>query len=497
MKTRKNSMHNIKFRSVLLIVAGFIFLPSCKKYLEKEPDNRAVLDSPEKVSQLLGKAYPGANYIPFTETSTDNVGDIGAGDIGSPDLNGANADAFFFKDTRTTTEDSPESYWFACYHAIAASNQALETIGQASNPNAYTAQKAEALVTRAYAHFMLVNVFARFYDPTTAASDPGIPYVTEPEKNFIKQYSRGTVASVYANIEKDLLEGLPYLDDKSYSVPKYHFTKSAANAFAARFFLYKKDYQKVIQYASQAVPNNDFLSNLRPWNTEYQNIGLNEIPPRYAKATENANLLLAETNSYWWRTNSFGRYAMTPGVRDQILRYEPVTGGQWAFVTGSYVENHIIVPKISEYFVRVSVNADFGNGYVMVPLFTVEEVLFNLAEAYSYTNQYNSAIALLNTYLSTRITAYNPASHTLSVSNIQNAWGTSNTQAALINTILSYKRTEFVHEGLRWFDILRYKIPVVHRSVTGETFTLSPTDPHRVFQIPATAKQSGIEQNPR
>jgi starch-binding outer membrane protein, SusD/RagB family len=109
MKTRKNSRHNIKFRSVLLIVAGFIFLPSCKKYLEKEPDNRAVLDSPEKVSQLLGKAYPGANYIPFTETSTDNVGDIGAGDIGSPDLNGANADAFFFKDTRTTTEDSPES----------------------------------------------------------------------------------------------------------------------------------------------------------------------------------------------------------------------------------------------------------------------------------------------------------------------------------------------------------------------------------------------------
>ena len=82
--------------------------------------------------------------------------------------------------------------------------------------------------------------------------------------NFIKQYSRGTVASVYTNIEKDLMEGLPYIDDKSYSVPKYHFTKSAANAFAARFFLYKKDYQKVIQYGLQAVPNNDFLSNLRP-----------------------------------------------------------------------------------------------------------------------------------------------------------------------------------------------------------------------------------------
>ncbi|HEY6955293.1 MAG TPA: RagB/SusD family nutrient uptake outer membrane protein [Flavisolibacter sp.] len=497
MKTMHNTMSNIKLKSILFIVAVFTFLPSCKKYLEKQPDNRAVLDTPEKVSQLLATAYPGANYVPFTETSTDNVGDIGSGDVGSPDLNVINSDVYFFKDTRTTGEDTPEFYWFACYHAIAASNEALKTISNVSNPNDYVAQKAEALVTRAYAHFMLVNIFAKFYDPATASSDPGIPYVTEPEENFIKQYSRGTVASVYANIEQDLLAGLPYLDNKSYSVPKYHFTKSAANAFAARFYLYKKDYQKVIQYASQAVPNNDFLSNLRPWNTEYSQILLNEIAPRYAKATENANLLLCETNSYWFRTNAFARYAMTPAVRDQVLRYEPVTGGQWAFATGSYVENHIIVPKINEYFVRVSVNADFGNGYVMVPLFTVEEVLFNLAEAYAYTNQFNNAIALLNTYLSTRIVAYDPSRHGLNASNIQNAWGTSNTQLALINTILSYRRTEFVHEGLRWFDILRYKIPVVHRTLSGQTYTLSPTDPHRLFQIPATAKQSGIDQNPR
>jgi starch-binding outer membrane protein, SusD/RagB family len=497
MKTMTNTMNIIKFRSILLVVAGFVFLPSCKKYLDKEPDNRAKLDTPEKVSQLLGKAYPGANYTPFIETSTDNVGDIGAGDAGSPDLNITNADAFFFRDTRSTSEDTPEWYWFACYHAIAASNQALETISHVSNPNPYTAQKAEALVTRAYAHFMLVNIFAKFYDPATAASDIGIPYVTEPEETFIKQYTRGTVASVYANIEKDLLEGLPYIDDKSYSVPKYHFTKSATNAFAARFFLYKRDYAKVIQYGSQAVPNNDFLSNLRPWNTEYSTIGLNEIAPRYAKATENANLLLAETNSYWWRINSFARYAMTPSVRDQILRTVPVSGGQWAFATGFYSENHLIVPKFNEYFVRVSVNADIGNGYLMVPLFTVEEVLFNLAEAYTYNNQFNEAIALLNTYLSTRITSYNPSTHNLTVAKINSYWGTPNTQAALINTILVYKRSEFVHEGLRWFDIWRYKIPVVHKTILGETFTLSPTDPHRMFQIPATAKQSGIEQNPR
>jgi starch-binding outer membrane protein, SusD/RagB family len=490
-------MKNRVIRNITYTVAGIIVLSSCNKYLEKEPDNRASLDTPEKVAQLLGTAYPGANYIPFTETSTDNVGDIGFGDAGSADLTISNADAFFFRDTRSISEDSPEYYWFACYKAIAACNQALETISEQTNSNAYQAQRAEALVARAYGHFMLVNIFSKFYDPATAASDPGIPYVTVPEKNFIKQYSRGTVASVYDMIEKDLLAGLPYIDDNAYSVPKYHFNRAAANAFAARFYLYKKDYDKVLAYGTQVIPNNDFLLNLRPWNTEYRAIGLNDIAPRYAKATENANLLLAETNSYWFRTNVAARYAMTPAIRDQILRTVPVSGGSWAMPTGSYTDNHFVVPKISEYFVKVSVNAEIGNGYVMVPLFTVEEVLFNLAEAYTYKGQYSSAISLLNTYLSTRILGYSAATHTLTETKIKTYYGTSDVQLGLIATILSYKRSEFIHEGLRWFDILRYKLPVTHQTVTGETHTLAPNDLRRVFQIPATAKQSGVEQNPR
>jgi hypothetical protein len=484
-------------RNIIYTTAGVLVFSSCNKYLEKEPDNRATLGTPEKIAQLLGTAYPSANYIPFTETSSDNVGDIGFGDAGSTDLTASNADAFFFRDTRSISEDSPEAYWFACYRAIAASNQALETISKERIRSTYQAQRGEALVARAYAHFMLVNIFSKFYDPATAATDPGIPYVTEPEKNFIKQYERGTVASVYEMIEKDLLAGLPYIDDNKYTVPKYHFNRAAANAFAARFYLYKKDYDKVIHHASLAMPGNNFQPNLRPWNTEYRAIGLNDIAPRYAKATENANLLLAETNSYWFRTNVAARYAMTPGLRDQLLRTVPVTGGSWAMPTGSYMDNHFVVPKISEYFVKVSVNAEIGNGYIMVPLFTVEEVLFNLAEAYTYKGQFNNAIALLNTYLSTRIQGYSAATHTLTENKIKAYYNTADVQQGLISTILAYKRSEFIHEGLRWFDILRYKLPVTHRTINGEEHTLAPNDLRRVFQIPATAKQSGVEQNPR
>lgn len=484
-------------RYIGILIVG-LAVSSCEKFLDKEPDNRANLNTPEKVAQLLGTAYPQANYVPFIETSTDNVGDIGTfnNDYLGADLVTANADAFFFRDTRSTQEDSPEFYWFAAYKAIAAANQALKTISDAKDQDAYRAQRGEALVARAYAHFMLVNLFSKFYDPATAATDPGIPYVTEPETTFIKEYSRENVAYVYDMIEQDLTTGLGYINDNSYAIPKYHFTQAAAYAFATRFYLYKKDYEKVIHYATLAVPNNNFLPNLRPWNTTYSVMGLNDIAPLYAKASENANILLVETRSYWQRINIYSRYAMTPEVMNSILRTVPVVGGNWAFPLGYYIDNHFNVPKIDEHFVTVSVNAEIGDGYTMVPLFTMEEVLFNLAEAYAYTGANAEAVSLLNTYLRTRITNYNVSANNLTTAKITSYWNT-NIQNGLVQTILSYRRTEFIHEGLRWFDILRYKIPVTHTTISGEQHSLEPDDPRRVFQVPPTVSQSGIEENPR
>ena len=69
----KNFIKVIWAFSFLTVLAG------CNKYLEKEPDNRAKLNTSQKVAQLLGTAYPQANYTSFAETSSDNVGDIGSG----------------------------------------------------------------------------------------------------------------------------------------------------------------------------------------------------------------------------------------------------------------------------------------------------------------------------------------------------------------------------------------------------------------------------------
>ena len=476
--------------ALLFITAG------CKKFLDKNPDNRAALTTPEQVSQLLGTAYPQANYMAFTESISDNVTDKGTGVQDK-----TNIDPYFFRDVTDNQQDSPEFYWNACYTAIAAANQALETIQNAgADSTQYTAQKGEALVCRAYAHFMLVTFFAKVYDPSTASTDLGIPYVTTPEKVVFKQYDRKTVAYVYQMIEQDLTTGLPLIDDTKYTIPRYHFTKAAANAFASRFYLFKGDFAKVLTHANAVFAAGNITTMLRPWNTTYRTMTPQELFAVYQKATETANLLLCETGSVWGRNYYTVRYGMNSAIRDEIFS-QNVTGGEWAFSYQTYTAgtNNYVIPKINEYFVRSSVNANIGLPYVMVPLFTTEEVLFNRIEANIYLNNSNAnaAIADLNTYASTRIVNYNVAIHNITPARLQNYYGSTNVRLNALNALLDFKRAEYVQEGMRWFDILRYEIGVVHTTTDGQTLTLPGNSLQRVFQLPESVKQSGMQLNPR
>lgn len=471
---------------------GLIFFTSCEKYLDTVPDNRTEINTPEKISELLVSAYPAANYSPFCEIMSDNVSD----NFDNSTMSQIYSKPYFWQDVLQLDQDSPQYYWAACYAAIAAANQALEAIKKLGDTPNLNPQKGEALVARAYAHFMLVNLFSKFYDPATAGTDPGIPYVTEPEKVVIKKYNRLNVALIYEYIEKDLLAGLPLISDQAYKVPAYHFTKNAANAFASRFYLYKKNYDKVIFHANAVAGAGGFKANMRNWNTDYSTKSFTIISSIYSQASEKSNLLLVEASSYWGRNWAGQRYGMSSDLGQSLYFADQPGGGNLSYsLFGS--ERGVYLPKYNELFVRVSPSADIGNGYLMIPLFTTEEVLFNRAEA--NLNKGNTAAVLedLNTFLSLRISDYSPTVHNLTVAKNNAFYNTNNTNAALMNTLIYYRRVEFMHEGLRWFDILRFKVPIVHANQDGTRQTLSANDPKRLLQLPQEAVLSGLPLNPR
>ncbi len=484
------------------MVGALMLLPllmGCEEFLSTEPDStRATISTPKQVSQLLTTAYPQSGYVVMGESMSDNVVDKG---VGVDDK--TNRFSFLYEpvEAEVGTSDSPDSYWTECYRAISVANEALDIIRKSSDPASFTAQKGEALLARAYAHFMLVTFYSTFYNPQTASSDPGIPYVTEPENVVIKKYERKTVAYVYEMIEKDLLEGLPLINDGAYTVPKYHFNIAAANAFAARFYLVKKEYAKVVQYANTAFPGTSILDNLRPWNTTMMNLSPDELTTIYSQASQRANLLLVETASLIGRYMPRYRYGMSSAKQQEIFASAQIVSPSARFAYPVYYQgdNNYFVPKWYEYFVRENVNADTGIPHVMLPLFTAEEVLFNRAEANLFLQKNSEAVVDLNYFLSKRIDGYSASAHGLTAAKLQAYYRSNNVSSNLLNAIMDFKRAEFVQEGMRWFDLQRYNIPVEHTNNKGDVVIASvvANDRKRVFQLPQFVTTSGIPLNQR
>lgn len=498
MKTLKIKTPNIKVFSVLL-VSTFI-LTSCNKYLDEYPDMRTDINTVEKVAQLVGSAYPGRDYLAMAETYSDNAVDKG------PSV-GHNDEPFVslynWKDISDDGNNTPTIYWNSCYEGINNANQALKAIQENDFGDKVLPYKGEALIARAYAHFMLVTFFAKAYEIGKDNSSPGIPYVLEPETVVLAKYERGTVASVYAQIEKDLEEGIALLNGGVWQVPKYHFTPAAAHLFASRFFLFKGDWDKVIEHANLAVPNGNYLTSLRPWNSTFRNYTSEDFRTELTKADKNYNILLANTYSTYQRSNIGGntRYGFGTTVFQNIYNGNTAAGAAFYNKGLRWSDGNYTTYVFKEYFYYSNVAAGIGFPYIMQPLFIADEGLMNRAEAYIQKGNYGEALQDLNQFASVRITNFNSTNHAVTADKSKAFFDVTDDKEALIKTVLQFKQVGWMCEGMRWFDILRHRIPVVHNQLAvdgSETFvTLDPDDNRRMFQIPQDAKIAGIELNPR
>jgi starch-binding outer membrane protein, SusD/RagB family len=478
---------SIKYATLIL---GMMILGGCDAYLEENPDNRVELNTPEKAAQLLTNAYSSAGYN-FTEWMSDNV----TYTTGVTRLTEHNQ-SYQWQDIIGINQDTPTNFWNSTYDAIAHANEVLAVIDKLEGEKAFKdAVKGEAYLTRAYGHFMLVNLFAKHYDEESSRDDLGIPYVEEPEREFIKTYTRQSVREVYNKIEDDILDGLKYVDDSYYANSgKYHFNKNAALAFASRFFLFKGDYDECIEYSSEMLGSDpatfikDIATLLETTSNPLDFLSVTTSPG------EASNLLLirqvtnAHVNVGFWPSPSQVRslYNSNPFNDEDVrtsLRY-PIflRGSGWG------------LGKFEFLFERLSLTSNVGFNYTIFPAFRGEEVLLNRAESYTEKNQTTQAIADLQHFVRYRY----EAQPTVTLSVLRNYYGTSNNQEALRRFIRDERQKEFMHEGLRWFDIKRFNLPVVHDYPQNVFETLQANDLRKVLQIPQAALDvGGLEPNPR
>ena len=517
-----------KYIGVAFLACSLLGLSSCNDYLDKNPDNRMELKSPEDVSKLLVTAYPESNPAYLLEMYSDNTDEF----INSSwtEYNKFQGQAYHWEDiTETGDAETPKLLWSVSYSGVHTANVALDFIATQSNQSAYSAQKGEALLCRAYAMFQMANVFCRAYDKTTADTELGLPYPEHMDNDITKKYSRGTLAELYAKIGQDIEEGLPLLVN-NYSQPKYHFTPSAAYAFAARFYLYYQQYDKAIACANKVL-GDEPTTKLRNW-AAMKALSINDQiqPNQYISSTENANLLLQVVNSYWGVICGPAYTGCKYAHGSLIANRETLmSNGPWG--NSNKVFNYSVWnnDELSKYIFRkipftmeyTDIQAGVGYPHAVYAVFTTDQLLLERAEAYALSGEYDKALADLNSELQVfsstgvrltlpQIRSYynNVDYYTPKEPTPKKKFHTSfaidpETQEPLLQCILHLKRIITLYDGTRMQDIKRYGITIYRRTLTNVTNvkevtdTMTADDPRQAIQLPKEQISVGLTPNPR
>lgn len=491
----------MKNKSFILWIA-LVLLSSCHRFLDEYPDSdvSTEVDTKEKIAQLLTAAYPDASYFRFLELRTDNVNDRG-NQLTASRLNEA---MYYWNDYEEEELDSPTRYWLSCYRGIAHANQALALLAHYPDKKDTRLQAlyAEAFLLRAYLHFMIANIWAPPYPgKEEAESLPGIPYIETPEKNALADYPVKNLQETYHLIERDLRYGLAWVRDDYYQHPKYHFNKKAAYAFAVRFFAYTAQWDEVIAY-SNFVLGNDAAKSVLPY-IDYLDKNSNEMIEHYADVHNPSNLLIASVESRWQEFYKNDRYGLGTSKKEEIFQR---TTGSVAQIEGylkgvrSLNGSSAYWPKFTHFRSADGLLNETTGQFTQNVLLTTDEVYLHRMEAYAMLNQIDLAVNDFLNYTrvkqvdgkSTTDTPYSQSDLTQVKSaekdKIQPFYRPLTLeQAGIFYYISEISRQQFIHEGMRWFDLRRFHISVDRNTpgtIKRARYILQPEDSRKTLNLP-------------
>ena len=530
---------NIIYKGSLML-ASVAILASCSDQLDTLPDNRTTLDTPKKIAGLLVTAYPDRTPTLFNEWMSDNTDYMGAQNSQG---NRGGDQYFFWQEQTEGGNDSPEMVWMLYYEGIYKANEALAAIEDQGGPknDILRNSKGEALLIRAYDHFILANEFCRPYNGKTSTKDAGLYYATgiADFSAAAEQSNRGTVADVYAKIAADIEAGIPLLND-TYEVPKYHFNKQAAYAFATRFYLYYEKWEKAKEYADKLLGSNPAASlrdyralQAMPLSKSEQAV---KIAEAYCSASADCNLLVQTSVSNAgmalapWLISK--RYTLTNYLAEtELFQSNNIWGTSsnliWKpFTVNSGESNFALLMKLPrEFEIR---NTTTGSGYLRTLNvdFTMDEALLNRAEAEIMLGQNDAACAdmtiWMKNFFNTNVTL-TPTSVQTYFKTVPYAYADAakmvpsfkkhisprftidaegSVQESLLQCLLNFRRIETVHQGMRWMDIRRYNIEIPRRLIgangrpSKNLDWLEKDDPRQVVQIPQSIREAGVAGNP-
>lgn len=255
-------------KNTILMAVVIGLATSCSDFTDIEPKGKNLLSTTTQLDMLLN-----AEFTTLTTDMQTIATDLVPVSQNIPNLisqpsKTREALLVSFDDTQMdllaslTTSDADCNNYYGYIGRIA--NPILQKVDDAEGSQAMRDQlKCEALVLRAYSHFILVNKFAKAYNPSTANTEPGIPYMTE-EADITQNTEKVTVAEVYNHIIADLDEAIALDALPNVATNKMRLCKPCAYAAKALVLMSMQQYDEAAKMAQEALSIN---SNIDDYNT--------------------------------------------------------------------------------------------------------------------------------------------------------------------------------------------------------------------------------------
>lgn len=287
--------------------------------------------------------------------------------------------------------------------------------------------EGEAYFLRALYYFQLVNLYAKPYTPSEAATTTGIPlkltsYVED------KEYTCSSVAVVYEQIIRDLERAEScLLETPRKSV--YRADINATYLLMSRAYLYMQDYPNAKKYAQLVLDRNNYLTDLRTFD------GIDNV-----FTADNGEVL----------------FSMGGHLLSNYMYGTDDTPENYPFYVSEDLANAFASDDLRK---RLYICETPGYGYTYKKiywgqahygspctvsdnfLFRTSEAYLNLAEAAAFDNDETTARQMLGELQAKR---FNTAPTITASGN------------ALIDLIRKERQRELCLEGHRWFDLRRY-----------------------------------------
>lgn len=505
-----------KLFSYLVLAAGL--LSACSDFTEITPKGKNILDRVDDLDLLLnfdfstnGSVKVGTeaaqitaeDAFAFQELSilvndtylraTTNIPNL----ISSPEISLQKvllmADETSDRAMLTTSDIKYEKFYFIINNVA---NIVIRNADTAEGDRAKAQQlKAEAYVLRAYFHYWLANLYAKAYDPATAATDGGIPYVKEDNRIAVAN-EKSSVAEVYQYILEDLdaafsLNALP-----NTAINAMRVGKVFAYAVKARVLLSMRDYAGALAAAEASLAINDYVLD----HTEFLTTGFSHpamtCPEDLFYATDTGTPLFAvpsnEVITNYEGGNIIHRHIRPyyPGAKP-VRPLNPLSGiSSWIWFNN----------PVTFYVNR--------GGLTTIDMYLTK------AECLLRTGRVNDAIAIVNMIRKKR---------NADIAEISDASGvaipewkytdvTASTEAEGMVHLKRLCRTEYLYTGKNYLNLKRWNTESAYKETISKSikytesgtgnqitlnYTLTPESPLWIFPFPqnATSYNPHLTQN--